>query len=53
MNRDAYRGVRWVAGLDYYVGGKASGGPFVAKGTVIATATRVSTGIVDGAGQRG
>ncbi|MER6954008.1 MULTISPECIES: hypothetical protein [unclassified Streptomyces] len=49
----AYRGVRWVAGLDYYVGGKASGGPFVAKGTVIGTATRVSTEIVDASGERG
>ncbi|MEU3784362.1 hypothetical protein [Streptomyces sp900129855] len=49
----AYRGVRWVAGLDYYVGGKSSGGPFVAKGTVIATDTRVSTEIVDGPGKRG
>ncbi|WP_327326061.1 hypothetical protein OG735_28920 [Streptomyces sp. NBC_01210] len=48
----AYRGVRYVAGVGYYVGGKASGGPFVAKGTVIATATRVSTDIVDKAGQR-
>ncbi|MCX4509803.1 hypothetical protein OHA27_05675 [Streptomyces sp. NBC_01619] len=43
----AYRGVRFVAGLDYYVGGKASGGPFVAKGTVVGTLTRVSTDVMD------
>ncbi|MGW8955168.1 hypothetical protein [Streptomyces sp. NPDC055709] len=43
----AYRGARVVAGLGYYVGGKASGGPFVAKGTVIATVTRQRTEIVD------
>ncbi|WP_329405945.1 hypothetical protein OG802_35000 [Streptomyces sp. NBC_00704] len=49
----AYRGVRWVAGLGYYAGGKASGGPFIAKGTVIAMETRVATEIVDGAGKRG
>ncbi|MFH0174316.1 hypothetical protein [Streptomyces cacaoi] len=48
----AYRGVRWVAGMDYYVGGKASGGPFVAKGTVLATATRLATVVVDKAGDR-
>ncbi|NUL07305.1 hypothetical protein HRW07_29625 [Streptomyces lunaelactis] len=48
----AYQGVRYVAGIGYYVGGKASGGPFVARGTVIATATRVSTDIVDKAGRR-
>ncbi|MFI1922779.1 hypothetical protein [Streptomyces sp. NPDC020377] len=48
----AYRGVRWVAGMDYYVGGKASGGPFLAKGTVLATATRVATVVVDKAGER-
>ncbi|MET7619274.1 hypothetical protein [Streptomyces sp. NPDC005408] len=48
----AYRGVRYLAGIGYYVGGKDSGGPFVAKGTVIATATRVDTDIVDRAGQR-
>ncbi|QJT03490.1 hypothetical protein G9272_27090 [Streptomyces asoensis] len=48
----AYRGVRWVAGMDYYVGGKASGGPLVTKGTVIATATRVATVVVDKAGDR-
>ncbi|TQJ55064.1 hypothetical protein OHU34_17280 [Streptomyces sp. NBC_00080] len=48
----AYRGVRWVAGIDYYVGGKASGGPFVAKGTVLGTATRVATVVVDKAGDR-
>ncbi|MFJ6630493.1 hypothetical protein ACIQMR_03650 [Streptomyces sp. NPDC091376] len=43
----AYRGARVVAGMGYYVGGKASGGPFVAKGTVIATVTRQRTEIVD------
>ncbi|MGW0874442.1 hypothetical protein ACWD3Z_28765 [Streptomyces sp. NPDC002740] len=48
----AYRGVRWVAGMGYYVGGKASGGLFVAKGTVLATATRVATVVVDKAGER-
>ncbi|MFD9393395.1 hypothetical protein ACFWBB_22525 [Streptomyces sp. NPDC060000] len=48
----AYRGVRWVAGLGYYVGGKASGGPFLTKGTVLATATRVATVVVDKAGER-
>ncbi|MFD7936120.1 hypothetical protein ACFV4T_16600 [Streptomyces sp. NPDC059755] len=48
----AYRGVRWVAGMDYYVGGKASGGPFVAKGTVLGTATRLATVVVDKAGDR-
>ncbi|MEV5854390.1 hypothetical protein [Streptomyces anulatus] len=48
----AYRGVRYVAGLDYYVGGKSSGGPFVPKGAVLATATRASTAIVDRAGER-
>jgi hypothetical protein len=48
----AYRGVRWVAGLDYYVGGKASGGPFVKKGTQIGMATRISTTVVDKAGDR-
>ncbi|MFE2533574.1 hypothetical protein [Streptomyces sp. NPDC059371] len=48
----AYRGVRYVAGLDYRIGGEASGGPFVAKGTVVATATRISTVLVDRAGQR-
>lgn len=48
----AYRGVRWVAGMDYYVGGKASGGPFIAKGTVLASATRVATVVVDKAGER-
>lgn len=48
----AYRGVRYIAGLDYYVGGRSSGGPFVAKGTVLATATRLSTGIVARAGLR-
>ncbi|OQR60218.1 hypothetical protein B6E66_31740 [Streptomyces maremycinicus] len=47
-----YRGVRWVAGTDYYVGGKASGGPFMAKGAVLATATRVATVVVDKAGER-
>lgn len=48
----AYRGVRYVAGLDYYIGGEASGNPFVARGTVVATATRVSTALVDQAGRR-
>ncbi|MFI9582641.1 hypothetical protein ACIHCQ_12495 [Streptomyces sp. NPDC052236] len=48
----AYRGVRYVAGISYSVGGKSSGGPAVAKDTVIATATRVSTAIVDKAGRR-
>ncbi|MEU5974583.1 hypothetical protein [Streptomyces sp. NPDC047315] len=48
----AYRGVRYVAGLDYHVGGRSSGGPFVARGTVVATATRVSTERVDKAGER-
>ncbi|GAA4924499.1 hypothetical protein ACFPM3_31265 [Streptomyces coeruleoprunus] len=43
----AYRGVRVVAGMGYYVDGKASGGPFVAKGTVIATVTRESTRLSD------
>jgi hypothetical protein len=48
----AYRGVRYVAGLDYRIGGEGSGDPFVAKGTVVAMATRVSTALVDEAGQR-
>ncbi|MFE0456840.1 hypothetical protein ACFW2D_37275 [Streptomyces sp. NPDC058914] len=48
----AYRGVRSVAALDYYVGGKPSTGPFVAKGTVIGTATRLATVVVDKAGER-
>ncbi|MFE9623980.1 hypothetical protein [Streptomyces sp. NPDC006527] len=48
----AYRGVRWVAALDYYVGGNPSTGPFVAKGTVIGTATRLATVVVDKAGER-
>ncbi|MEU8649450.1 hypothetical protein [Streptomyces sp. NPDC048737] len=48
----AYRGVRWVAALDYYVDGKPSTGPFVAKGTVIGKATRLSTVVVDKAGER-
>ncbi|MFF1439700.1 hypothetical protein [Streptomyces sp. NPDC058295] len=48
----AYRGVRWVAGMDYYAGGKASGGPFVPKGTVVATSTRLATVVVDKAGER-
>jgi hypothetical protein len=47
-----YRGVRYVAGLDYYVGGRASGGPLVAKGTVVATATRIVTALVGEAGER-
>ncbi|WP_314224740.1 hypothetical protein [Streptomyces zaehneri] len=42
----AHRGVRRVAGMDYRVGGKASGGPFVAKGTPLATATRLATVVV-------
>ncbi|CAM5487053.1 putative protein OS=Streptomyces aurantiogriseus OX=66870 GN=GCM10010251_02770 PE=4 SV=1 [Streptomyces aurantiogriseus] len=48
----AYRGVRWVAGMDYYVDGKASNGPFVKKGTQIGMATRMSTTVVDKAGDR-
>jgi hypothetical protein len=48
----AYRGVRYVAGIDYFVGGESSGGPFVAKGTVVGTATRVSTARVERAGMR-
>ncbi|MFE2579460.1 hypothetical protein [Streptomyces sp. NPDC059378] len=49
----AYRGVRWVAGLDYYAGGKTSGGPFVPKGTVVGTATRLHTVVVDKPSERG
>ncbi|MDQ0582866.1 hypothetical protein [Streptomyces rishiriensis] len=45
-------GVRWVAGLGCYAGGKASGGPFMAKGTVVATAARLATVVVDKAGDR-
>ncbi|MFJ6727211.1 hypothetical protein ACIQPQ_20130 [Streptomyces sp. NPDC091281] len=48
----AYRGVRYVAGLDYRVGGASSGGPYVAAGTVVATATRVTTAPVTAAGDR-
>ncbi|MDR6975417.1 hypothetical protein J2X68_002101 [Streptomyces sp. 3330] len=47
-----YRGVRWVAGMDYYVGGKASGGPFVPRGTTVGMATRLTTVVVDQAGDR-
>ncbi|MFD5426570.1 hypothetical protein [Streptomyces sp. NPDC127084] len=46
----AYRGVRYVAGIDYRVGGASSSGPLVKKGTVVATATRTSTSIVEEAG---
>lgn len=48
----AFRGFRLVAGMGYYVNGKASGGPYVAKGTVLATAMRVTTKVVDKAGAR-
>ncbi|MGA5423247.1 hypothetical protein [Streptomyces lavendulocolor] len=48
----AYRGVRYVAGIDYRVGGQASSGPWVKKGTVVATATRVITKVVGSPGQR-
>ncbi|GAA2476841.1 hypothetical protein [Streptomyces gobitricini] len=50
----AYRGVRYVAGLDYRVGGGTSHGPgpHVTKGTVVATATRVHTAVVDRPGLR-
>ncbi|MFE1926623.1 hypothetical protein ACWC9X_11400 [Streptomyces asoensis] len=48
----AYRGVRWVAGVSYYVDGKAAGGPLVRKGTVVGMATRVATVVVDEAGDR-
>lgn len=47
-----YLGVRYVAGIDYYVGGRALAGPFVPKGTVVATATRVRTAVVHEAGER-
>ncbi|CAL9648338.1 hypothetical protein [Streptomyces sp. enrichment culture] len=46
----SYRGVRYVAGIDYRVGG--SSGPLVKKGTVVATATRIATDVVDDAGRR-
>ncbi|MGI5483410.1 hypothetical protein [Streptomyces lavendofoliae] len=48
----AFRGFRLVAGTGYYVGGKKSGGPYVAKGAVLATAVRVTTAIVDARGAR-
>ncbi|ORT57602.1 hypothetical protein BKD26_23510 [Streptomyces sp. CB03238] len=48
----AFRGFRIVAGIGYYVGGKKSGGPYVAKGTVLATAMRVTTKVVDARGVR-
>ncbi|MCK8676118.1 hypothetical protein [Streptomyces lichenis] len=48
----AYRGVRYVAGVDYRVGGGSSGGPFVREGTVVATATRLRTEVVDTSGTR-
>ncbi|MFJ6988250.1 MULTISPECIES: hypothetical protein [unclassified Streptomyces] len=48
----AYRGVRWVAALDYRVGGAAGSGPLVLKGTVIGTATRTRTVVVDREGER-
>ncbi|WP_406400065.1 hypothetical protein OH805_13580 [Streptomyces sp. NBC_00879] len=48
----AFRGFRLVAGMGYYVDGKASGGPYVAKGTVLATAVRVTTKVVDKSGAR-
>ncbi|MFF8292267.1 hypothetical protein ACF068_23955 [Streptomyces sp. NPDC016309] len=48
----AFRGFRLVAGIGYYVGGKKSGGPFVTKGTVLATAMRVTTEVVDAPGTR-
>jgi hypothetical protein len=48
----AYRGVRYVAGLDYRVGGDSSSGPWVRKGTVVATATRLATDVVDSPGRR-
>ncbi|MFD7873925.1 hypothetical protein ACFV5G_07320 [Streptomyces sp. NPDC059766] len=49
----AFRGVRWVAGLDYYAGSKAAGVPFVPKGAVVGMATRLRTVVVDKAGERG
>lgn len=48
----AFRGFRLVAGIGHYVGGKKSGGPYVAKGTVLATAMRVTTKAVDARGER-
>ncbi|WP_143608465.1 hypothetical protein [Streptomyces sp. CB03234] len=48
----AFRGFRLVAGIGYYVGGKKSGGPYVAKGTVLATAMRLATKVVDAHGAR-
>ncbi|MFI6105540.1 hypothetical protein [Streptomyces sp. NPDC051310] len=48
----AYLGVRYVAGIDYRVGGASSPGPEVKKGTVVATATRITTGVVAEAGRR-
>ncbi|MFC8918192.1 hypothetical protein ACGF5F_26465 [Streptomyces sp. NPDC047821] len=47
-----FRGFRLVAGIGYYVSGKKSGGPYVAKGTVLATAMRVTTKVVDARGER-
>ncbi|NMO36670.1 hypothetical protein HG826_24470 [Streptomyces sp. GMY01] len=51
-NTYAYLGVRYIAGLDYRVGGASSGGPFVTQGQVVAVATRVTTALVDKAGDR-
>ncbi|MET8166964.1 hypothetical protein ABZT34_22375 [Streptomyces sp. NPDC005329] len=48
----AHRDVRWVAGMDYNAGGKAPGGPFVPKGTVVGTSTPLATVVVDRAGGR-
>ncbi|RST18708.1 hypothetical protein E2C00_14770 [Streptomyces sp. WAC05374] len=48
----AFRGFRLVAGIGYYVSGKESGGPYVAKGTVLATALRATTEVVDARGER-
>ncbi|ANH92522.1 hypothetical protein ACFUCQ_20630 [Streptomyces sp. NPDC057197] len=48
----AYRGIRYVAGLDRAAGDDGSTGPSVPEGTVLAVASRVTTGLVDRAGRR-
>ncbi|QGV81246.1 hypothetical protein [Streptomyces ficellus] len=47
-----FRGFQLVAGMGYWVGGKKSGGPFVAKGTVLATGLRTATEVVGKPDQR-
>ncbi|MEU0668654.1 hypothetical protein ABZ508_09000 [Streptomyces lavendulocolor] len=47
-----FEGVQLVAGMNYYIRGKKSGRPHVAKGTVLATGLRVTTEVVDTRGAR-